>query len=237
MDFDFTRKQELIKQVIEDFVEREVKPYADDIDKLPQFPEKQIKLLSKLGVMGMSVSKEFGGTELDNVSQTIIMEAISKACSSTAVSMGAHTSLTCFPIVAFGTKYQKENWLPKLASGEWLGAFALTEPNAGSDASNVETTAVKDGDEYILNGTKIFITNGGKADFIDVVTTLDKSKGYKGIAIFGVETKTKGFEVGKKEDKLGLRGSNTSELVFKDVRVPKENLLGGIQVAKKCTTN
>ena len=226
---EFSKKQLLIKQMIEEFAEKEVKPFAEDVDKIPQFPEQQVKKLGKMGAMGMSIPKEFGGIELDNVSQTIIMEAISKACSSTAVSMGAHTSLCCFPIVTHGTKFQKENWLPKLASGEWLGAFALTEPNAGSDASNVETTAVRDGDEYILNGSKIFITNGGTADFVNIVATTDKSKGYKGISIFGVETKSKGFSVGKKEDKLGLRGSNTSEIVFQDLRIPKENLVGGIE--------
>lgn len=230
MDFNFNKKQLLIKQIIEDFAVKEVKPYASDVDQIPEFPERQIKLLSKMGIMGMSIPKQYGGLELDNISQTIIMEAISKACSSTAVTMGAHTSLTCFPLVAYGTEEQKERFLPKLASGEYLGAFALTEPNAGSDASNVETTAVKDGDEYILNGAKVFITNGGKADLIQVVTTLDKSKGYKGMAIFTIETKkAKGFETGKKEDKLGLRGSNTSELIFNDMRVPKENLVGGIE--------
>jgi butyryl-CoA dehydrogenase len=228
MDFNFSKKQQLVKQTIVDFCEKEVKPYAEEIDHTPRFPDREIKLLSKMGIMGMSIPKEFGGAELDNVSQTIIMEELSKACASTSVTMGAHTSLCCFPLVAYGTKEQKQRFLPKLASGEYLGAFALTEPNAGSDASNVETTAVKDGDEYILNGSKIFITNGGKADLVQIVATTDKSKGHKGMDIFTVETKkAKGFEIGKKEDKLGLRGSNTSELVLKDVRIPKENIVGG----------
>ncbi|MCK5282669.1 MAG: acyl-CoA dehydrogenase family protein [Nanoarchaeota archaeon] len=230
MDFNFTKKQHLLKQTIDEFCEKEIVPYADDIDHEQIFPEKQIKLLSKMGIMGMSIPKEYGGAELDNVSQTIIMEAVSKACASTSVTMGAHTSLTCFPLVAYGTKDQKQRFLPKLASGEYLGAFALTEPNAGSDASNVETTAVKDGDEYIINGSKIFITNGGKADLINIVATTDKSKKHHGISIFTVETKkAKGFEIGKKEDKLGLRGSNTNEIIFKDMRLPKENLVGGIE--------
>jgi butyryl-CoA dehydrogenase len=230
MDFNFNKKQLLIKQTIEEFVGKEITPYAEEIDHEERFPEREIKKLSKMGIMGMSIPKEYGGAELDNVSQTIIMETISKACASTSVTMGAHTSLCCFPLVAYGTKDQKERFLPKLASGEYLGAFALTEPNAGSDASNVETTAVKDGDEYILNGSKIFITNGGKADLIQIVATTDKSKGHKGMEIFTIETKkVKGFEVGKKEDKLGLRGSNTSELIFKDMRVPKENLVSGIE--------
>jgi butyryl-CoA dehydrogenase len=228
MDFDFNKKQQLIKQMIVDFCEKEIKPNAEEIDHLPRFPDRELKLISKMGLMGMSIPKEFGGSELDNVSQTIRMEEMSKACASTSVTMGAHTSLCCFPLVAYGTKEQKSRFLPKLASGEYLGAFALTEPNAGSDAANVETTAVRDGDEYILNGSKIFITNGGKADLVQIVATVDKAKGHKGMEIFTIETKkAKGFEVGKKEDKLGLRGSNTSELVLKDVRVPKENLVGG----------
>lgn len=229
MDFSFTKKQLLIKQTIEKLCEKEIKPFAKDIDHNSEFPEKQIKILAKIGIMGMSIPHEYGGADLDNISQTIIMEAVSKACASTSVTMGAHTSLACYPIVNFGTEEQKERFLHKLASGEYLGAFALTEPNAGSDAANVETIAVRDGDEYIINGSKIFITNGGKADLINVVATTDKSQGYKGISIFIVEAKTKGFFVGKKEDKLGLRGSNTSELIFKDMRVPKENLIGSIE--------
>ncbi|MBD3163891.1 acyl-CoA dehydrogenase [Candidatus Woesearchaeota archaeon] len=230
MDFDFNKKQLLIRQTIEDFCQKEIVPYAEEIDHEERFPEKEIKKLAKMGVMGMSVPKEYGGAGLDNVSQTIIMEAVSKACASTSVTMGAHTSLCCYPVAAHGTKEQKERFLPKLASGEYLGAFALTEPNAGSDAVNVETAAARDGDEYVLNGSKIFITNGGKADLVQVVATTDKSKGHKGISIFTVETKkTKGFKTGKREDKLGLRGSNTSEIIFEDMRVPKENLVGGIE--------
>ena len=229
MDFDFNKKQLLIKQTIEEFCAKEIVPYAEEIDHEERFPDREIKKLAKMGIMGMSIPKKYGGAGLDNVSQTIIMENVSKACASTSVTMGAHTSLCCFPLVAYGTKVQKERFLPKLATGEYLGAFALTEPNAGSDASNVETTAVKEGDEYILNGSKIFITNGGKADLIQIVATTDKSKGYNGMEIFTIETKgLKGFEVGKKEDKLGLRGSNTSELIFKDMRLPKENLVGGV---------
>jgi butyryl-CoA dehydrogenase len=229
MNFNFTKKQELIKQTIEEFTKNEIDPYAEEIDHNERFPDREIKLISKMGLMGMSIPKEYGGSQLDNVSQTIIMEEISRACASTSVTMGAHTSLCCFPLVAYGTEDQKKRFLPKLASGEYLGAFALTEPNAGSDAANVETTAIKDGNEYILNGNKIFITNGGKADLIQIVATTDKSKGHKGLEIFTIETKgLKGFKIGKKEDKLGLRGSNTSELILEDVRVPKENLVGGV---------
>jgi len=230
MNFDFTPEQLAIKKMITEFADSEVKPYAEEADKEEKFPEEQIKKLAKLGVMGMSIPKKYGGSELDNISQTIIMEEVSRACNATAVTMGAHASLACHPIVNFGTEDQKQKFLPKLASGEYLGAFALTEPNAGSDAVNVQTTAVKDKDEYIINGNKIFITNGGKADLINIVTTTDRSKKHHGLAIFALETKgLKGFELGKKEDKLGLRGSNTQELVFKDMKISKENLIGGIE--------
>ena len=230
MNFDFTPEQLAIKKMITEFVDSEIKPYADAADKEEKFPSEQIKKLAKLGIMGMSIPAKYGGAELDNVSQTIIMEEVSRGCSSTAVTMGAHASLACHPLVNFGTENQKKRFLPKLASGEYLGAFALTEPNAGSDAVNVQTTAVRDGDEYIINGNKIFITNGGKADLINIVATTDKSKRHHGLGVFTLETKgLKGFELGKKEDKLGLRGSNTQELVFKDMRVPKANLVGGVE--------
>ncbi|MBU0629201.1 MAG: acyl-CoA dehydrogenase family protein [Nanoarchaeota archaeon] len=230
MNFDFTPEQLAIKKMITEFANSEVKPFAQDIDHEEIFPEIQIKKLAKLGIMGMSIPEKYGGTGLDNVSQTIIMEELSRACSSTAVTMGAHTSLTCYPLVNHGTEDQKQRFLPKLASGEYLGAFALTEPNAGSDAVNVQTTAVKDGDGYIINGNKIFITNGGKADLINFVATTDRSKKHHGLSIFTIETKNaKGFSIGKKEDKLGLRGSNTQELIFQDMYVPKENLVGGIE--------
>ncbi|MBW2979861.1 acyl-CoA dehydrogenase [Candidatus Woesearchaeota archaeon] len=228
MEFKFTKEQLMVKKTIKEFAEKEVKPYASEIDQEPRFPGEIVKKMSKLGLLGMSIPKKYGGSELDNISQTLIMEELSKACASTSVTMGAHTSLCCYPIVNHGTEEQKQRFLPKLASGEYLGAFALTEPEAGSDAVNVQTTAVKDGDEYIINGSKIFITNGGKAEFINIVTTTDPAARHKGLAIFGIETKKqKGFSVGKKEDKLGLRGSNTSEIIFQDMRVPKENLIGG----------
>src|SRR3989338_3242775 len=230
MNFSFTKKQQMIKGVITEFANNEIKPYAADVDEQQKFPEEQIKKLSKLGVMGMSIPKKYGGAELDNVSQTIIMEELSRACSATAVTMGAHTSITCYPLVNHGTEEQKQRFLPKLASGEYLGAFALTEPNAGSDAVNVQTTAMREGDEYVINGNKIFITNCGKADLINFVATTDRSKKHHGLSIFTIETKkAKGFSIGKKEDKLGLRGSNTQELIFQDMYVPKENLVGGIE--------
>jgi alkylation response protein AidB-like acyl-CoA dehydrogenase len=230
MNFDFTPEQLAIKKMITEFVNSEIKPYADEADKEEKFPSAQIKKLAELGVMGMSIPEEYGGAGLDNVSQTIIMEEVSRGCSATAVTMGAHASLACHPIVNFGTDEQKKRFLPKLAGGEYLGAFALTEPNAGSDAVNVQTTAVRDGDDYIINGNKIFITNGGKADLINIVATTDKSKRHHGLGIFTLETKDlNGFFLGKKEDKLGLRGSNTQELVFKDMRISKKNLVGGLE--------
>ncbi len=229
MNFDFTPEQLAIKKMIREFAESEIKPYAEEIDKEKKFPEKQLKKLAKLGIMGMTIPEEYGGSQIDCVSQTIIMEELSRVCNSTAVSFGAHTSLACNPITNYGTKEQKEKYLPLLASGKYLGAFSLTEPSAGSDAANIQTTAIRDGDEYIINGSKIFITNGAKADLVNVVAMTDKAKKHNGISIFIVETKTPGFEVGKIEDKLGLCGSCTAELVFKDMRVPKENLLGGIE--------
>src|SRR3989344_7947008 len=230
MNFSFTKKQQMIKGVITEFANNEIKPYAADVDEQQKFPEEQIKKLSELGIMGMSIPKKYGGAELDNVSQTIIMEELSRACNATSVTMGAHTSLACYPIVNHGTEEQKERFLPKLASGEYLGAFALTEPAAGSDAVNVQTTAIKDGDGYIINGNKIFITNGGKADLINIVATTDRSAKHHGLSIFSIETKkTEGFLLGKKEDKLGLRGSNTQEIIFQDMYIPKENLVGEME--------
>lgn len=230
MNFNFTPKQQMIKKMIREFADKEIKPYAADADQKEIFPEEQIKKLAKLGVMGMSIPKKYSGTELDNISQTIIMEEVSRACNATAVTMGAHTSLCCYPVINHGTEEQKQRFLPKLASGEYLGAFALTEPAAGSDAVNVQTTAVKDSDEYIINGNKIFITSGGKADLINIVATTDRSARHKGLSIFAIETKkAPGFSLGKKEDKLGLRGSNTQELVFQDMRLPEENLIGGFE--------
>ena len=227
MNFDFKPEQLAIKKMIKEFADSEIKPYASEVDKEKKFPSEQIKKLGKLGIMGMSVPDKYGGSLIDAVSQTIIMEELSRVCNSTAVTFGAHTSLGCGPLVNYGTEEQKKKYLPLLASGKYLGAFAITEPNAGSDASNVQTTAVKDGDDYVINGSKIFITNGGKADLITVVATTDKSKKHNGLAIFLIEAKMKGFEVGKIEDKLGLRGSSTAELVFRELRVPKENLVGG----------
>ena len=230
MDFNFTPKQLMIKRMISEFADKEIKPYAADVDQKEIFPEEQIRKLAKLGAMGMSIPKKYGGAELDNVSQTIIMEEVSRTCNATAVTMGAHTSLCCYPIINYGTEDQKQRFLPKLASGEYLGAFALTEPAAGSDAVNVQTTAVRDKDEYIINGNKIFITSGGKADIINIVATTDKSAKHKGLSIFAIETKkTPGFSLGKKEEKLGLRGSNTQELVVQDMKLPKENLIGGLE--------
>ncbi|MFH1641850.1 MAG: acyl-CoA dehydrogenase family protein [Nanoarchaeota archaeon] len=228
---DFNKKQQLVQSIIRDFAEKEIKPFAAITDQKPAFPKEQTKKLASIGVLGMSIPKKYGGAELDAVSQTIIMEEISKVCNSTAVTMGAHTSLGCGPIVNYGTEKQKNKFLPLLATGKYLSAFALTEPNAGSDASNIQTTAIKDGEDYILNGSKIFITNGGVADLISIVAKTDPAAGYKGISIILVETKTKGFSVGKKEDKLGLRGSDTSELVLQDVKVPKENLIGTVEGA------
>jgi len=226
MDFDFTPEQKLIEQTARAIADTIIKPLAAEIDQKKIWPEETLNKLAKLGYFGMSIPKEYGGSDLDAVSSTIIMEEFSRACPATATSMGAHVSLCCYPFVAFGNSDQKQKYLPRLAKKEILGAFAITEPNAGSDAANQQTVAVRDGDNYILNGSKIFITNGSKADLIIVMAMTDKSQGHNGISAFIVETKTKGFKAGTTEDKLGIRGADTSEIIFEDLVVPKENLIG-----------
>lgn len=226
MNFGFTKEQELVKQMLEEFVENEVKPIAAEIDETEEFPIETVKKMFKYGVMGMPFPKEYGGAGTDYLSYIMAVEELGKACATTSVVLSAHTSLCCAPIFAYGTEEQKKKYLPGLLNGGKIGAFALTEPNAGTDAAGQQTTAVLDGDHYILNGSKVFITNGGFADVVVVFAMTDRSKGTKGISAFIVEKGFEGFEIGKIEDKLGIRASSTAELVFKDCRVPKENLLG-----------
>ncbi len=182
--------------------------------------------MAKNGMMGITVPKEYGGAGADNVSYAMAVEELSKHCGTTGVIVSAHTSLCCAPILEHGTEEQKRKYLPGLASGEKLGAFGLTEPNAGTDAAGQQTTAILEGDNYILNGSKIFITNAGYADVYVILAMTDKSKGLRGISAFIVEKEYEGFSVGKKELKMGIRGSSTSELIFTNCKVPKENLLG-----------
>ena len=228
MNFNLTKTQELFRQMIREFADKEVKPLAAEIDEQERFPQETVKKMAKLGLFGIPLEKEYGGAGGDNLMYTIAVEELSRACATTGVILSAHTSLCLSPIAQFGTEGQKRKYLPKLASGEWLGAFGLTEPNAGTDASAQQTTAVLDGEEWVLNGSKIFITNGGKAHVYVIIAMTDKSQGNKGISAFIVEAGTPGFEIGKKELKMGIRGSATTELIFTNCRIPKANLLGKI---------
>lgn len=227
MDYLMTKEQLLARKFFKEFVEKEIKPIASQVDELEIFPHEVIQKMGKLGFFGIPFPREVGGVGGDYLTYIMAVEEIAKACASTAITLSAHVSLCCWPIFAFGTDKQKEKYLPRLLSGESLGAFALTEPNAGSDAGNQQTTARLLGDVYILNGTKVFITNGGVADVFIVFASTDRSKGAKGISAFIVERGFEGFSIGKVEKKMGIRGSSTAELIFEDCVVPRENLLGG----------
>lgn len=226
MNFSLTREQEFVRQMVREFAETEVKPLAAEIDITEEFPMENVKKMGKLGMMGIPFPKECGGAGGDVVSYAIAVEELSRVCASTGVIVSAHTSLCASVIYEHGTPAQKEKYLPALAKGERIGAFGLTEPNAGTDAAGQQSIAVDMGDHYILNGSKIFITNGGVAEVFIVFAMTDRSKGTKGISAFIVEKGTPGFSIGKVEEKLGIRASSTTELVFEDVKVPKENLLG-----------
>lgn len=228
MNFELTKTQDLFRQMIREFAEKEVKPLAAEIDEQERFPVETVEKMAKLGIMGIPVPKQYGGAGGDNIMYTIAVEELSRVCATTGVIVSAHTSLCISPILENGTEEQKMKYIPKLASGEWIGAFGLTEPNAGTDASAQQTTAVADGDEWVLNGNKIFITNAGYAKVYVIFAMTDKSLGVKGISAFIVEEGTPGFTIGKKEKKLGIRGSATCELIFENCRIPKGNLLGKI---------
>lgn len=237
MDFNLNKKQALFQQMIREFAEKEVKPLAAEIDELERFPMETVEKLGKIGVMGIPVPTQYGGAGGDNLMYSIAVEELSRCCATTGVVVSAHTSLCVAPILEHGTEEQKMKYLPNLASGKWIGAFGLTEPNAGTDAAMQQTIAVLDGDHYVLNGTKIFITNANYANVFVVFAMTDKSKGNKGISAFIVEKDFPGFSIGKKEKKLGIRGSATAELIFENCIVPKENLLGeegkGFAIAMK----
>ncbi|MDB8790552.1 acyl-CoA dehydrogenase [Romboutsia sp. 1001216sp1] len=230
-------KYELLKQMYREFTVNEVAPIAHEIDEEEKFPYATVDKMAECGMLGIPFPKEYGGEGGDYLGYTLAVEELSKACGTTGVILSAHTSLGANPIYEFGTEEQKQKFLVPLAKGEKLGAFGLTEPNAGTDASAQQTTAVLDGDNYILNGTKIFITNAGPADIYIVMAMTDKSKGTRGISAFIVEKGTEGFTIGKKEKKLGIRGSATCELIFENCVIPKENLLGkvgqGFKIAMK----
>lgn len=228
MEFKLNDEQELLRDTIREFVETEVAPIAAEIDLEERFPEELIPQLGEIGVMGIPIPEEYGGVGMGNLEYVMAVEEISKACASTGVTVSAHTSLCCWPILNFGTEEQKQKYLPGLATGEKLGAFGLTEPNAGTDAAMQATTAVDEGDYFLLNGSKIFITNGSYADVYVIFGMTDKSIGNKGISAFILEKGMEGFTFGSKEHKMGIRGSATYELVFDNVKVPKENLLGKV---------
>lgn len=226
MDFKFNEDQQGVIDLVKEFAEKKVKPIAAEIDEEEKFPEENAKELGGMGVFGIPYPESYGGMELDVLTYSAVVEELAKVCASTSTLVSAQVSLAEWPIYNFGTEEQKQKYLAPLVSGEKLGAFALTEPAAGTDASQQQTTAVLKGDHYVLNGSKIFITNGGYADTLIVFAMTDKSKGTKGISTFIVEKDFPGFKVGTKEKKMGIRGSNTVELIFEDCIVPKENLLG-----------
>jgi alkylation response protein AidB-like acyl-CoA dehydrogenase len=226
MNFDLTENQKMIQDTIRKFAKEELEPKSADYDKSGEFPTENLKKLAELGILGMVVPEQYGGAGFDFVSLAIAVEEISRACASTGVITAVHNSLVSYPILNWGNEEQKKKYLPKMVTGEKLGAFALTEPNAGSDPGSLEMTAKLEGNHYLLNGTKRFITNGGKADVFVVIANTDKSKGSKGISAFIVDRNSPGFSVGKHEDLMGLRATDNCELIFEDCKVPKENLLG-----------
>ena len=226
MNLELTMEQKMIQKMVREFTENEVKPIAAETDRTAQYPADTIDQLFRYGVMGMCVPKEYGGAGADVLSAALAVEELSKYCASTGDIVATHNGLCCDPILANGTEEQKKKYLPMLTTGRHVGAFALTEPNAGSDASKGQTVARLEGDHYVLNGSKIFITNGYVADIFVVFAMTDKSKGNHGISAFIVEKDFPGFSVGKHEMKMGLHGSPTAEIVFQDCIVPKENLLG-----------
>jgi len=226
LDFSLSDEQKLFQKTIREFCEREIKPIADKIDKEEYSPEDLYKKMGQMGLMGMTVPQKYGGAGIDRISYMIALEEISRVSGSVGLTVEAHNSLGIGHIYEHGTEEQRKKYLPKLCSGQGFAAWALTEPNAGSDAAAAQTTAVLDKDEWVINGAKQFITSGDIADVVVVMAMTDKSKGAKGISAIIVEKDTPGFKVGQLEDKLGLRGSHTAQLFFEDCRVPKENLLG-----------
>ena len=237
MNFELTKTEQLFRQMIREFAENEVKPLAAEIDEEERFPVETVEKMAKLGIFGIPFPVNYGGAGGNNILYSMAVEELSRVCATTGVVVSAHTSLCAAPIYEHGTEEQKMKYLPKLCSGEWLGAFGLTEPNAGTDAAAQQTTAVDAGDHYILNGNKIFITNAAYAHVYIVMAMTDKSQGTRGISAFIVERDFPGFSIGKKEKKMGIRGSATCELIFENCIVPKENLLGkvgkGFSIAMK----
>ena len=230
MDFTLSKEHEMARALFKEFAEKEVKPLAQEVDETEVFPRETVEKMAKLGFLGIPVPKEYGGQGCDPLTYAMCVEELSKVCGTTGVIVSAHTSLCCDPIMTYGTEEQKQKYLVPLAKGEKLGAFGLTEPGAGTDAQGQQTKAVLDGDEWVLNGSKCFITNGKEADvyviFAITGTVEKRGRMTKEISAFIVEKGTPGFTFGTKEKKMGIRGSSTYELIFTDCRIPKDNLLG-----------
>lgn len=226
MKFNLSEEQILVRDAAREFAQTELLPGVIERDELQKFPDNLVKKMAELGFMGIMVDPKYGGSGMDTLSYALVMEELSKVDASASVIVSVNNSLVCFGLEAYGTEKQKQKYLTKLAAGEWIGAFCLSEPEAGSDATSQSTTAVDKGDHYLLNGTKNWITNGGRAQVYLVIAQTDKNKGYKGIDVFIVERDTPGFEIGPKENKLGIRGSDTHTLQFNAVKIPKENRIG-----------
>lgn len=226
MQFKLSEEQTMVRDAAREFAQTELLPGVIERDELQQFPDNLVKKMGALGFMGIMVNPKYGGSGMDTISYVLIMEELSKIDASASVMVSVNNSLVCYGIEAYGNEAQKEKYLPKLATGDWIGAFCLSEPEAGSDATSQSTTAIDKGDYYLLNGTKNWITNGGRAQVYLVIAQTDRTKGHKGINAFIVERDTPGFEIGPKENKLGIRGSDTHTLQFNDVKIPKENRIG-----------
>ncbi len=226
MVFDLTEEQQMIQDMARNFAQKEVLPKAAELDETGRYPEELVRQMAELGLMGIAVPEEYGGAGMDNICYAIAMEEISRACASTGVILSVNNSLACDPILKFGTEEQKQRFLAPLASGKKLGCFGLTEPGAGTDAGAQKTTAVRNGDHYVVNGTKNFITNAPQADTCVLFTMTDREKKHKGITTFILDMKYDGVSIGKLEKKLGINASATASIILEDVRIPAENRLG-----------
>ncbi|QZT35251.1 acyl-CoA dehydrogenase [Caldalkalibacillus thermarum TA2.A1] len=226
MNLRFTEEQEMMRRMVREFAQEEIAPIVEHMDRTDEFPRQIITKMGELGLMGIPIPEKWGGSGADFISYIIAIHELSKVSATIGVILSVHTSLGTNPILHFGTEEQKQHYIPKLASGQYLAAFALTEPHAGSDAGSIRTRAVKEGGYYVLDGSKVFITNGGEADVYITFAVTDPEKGKKGITAFIVEKDTPGLVIGKKEKKMGLKGSSTTELIFEQARVPASNRLG-----------
>jgi acyl-CoA dehydrogenase len=226
MELRFTEEQQMMRKMVRDFAETEIQPFIEKMEE-GQFPREILNKMAALGLMGITTPEKYGGSEMDFTSYIIAIHELSKVSATIGVILSVHTSVGTNPILYFGNEEQKQKYLPKLASGEYLGAFCLTEPSAGSDAKSLKSRAENRGDHYVVNGSKVFITNGGEADTYIVFATTDPTKGSRGVSAFIVEKDTPGLVIGKDEHKMGLHGSRTVQLTFEDMKVPAGNLLGG----------